>query len=160
MSHKGHDDSKCGVNYHPCRTLSYTLEKRAKDDDVIQINGQDGTPYPIKKQHLVLRNITLICTGSWARIAGEFSVVGGYLFADVSRGLNILQEQVSIKLVNLKLIRIGIIKLKNTLTTLNIHVVNCTVSKLSKSPIVDSSTAKTTVIFKNNIIRHVSRGCK
>ena len=158
MSHKGHDDIKCGVNHHPCHTLSYTLEQRAKDDDVIQINGEDGTPYPIKRQNLVLRNITLIGTGSRARITGEFSVVDSYLFADVSRGLNTSPEQVSINLVNLKLIRIGIIKLKNTLTTLNIHVVNCTVLKLSKSPIVDSSTAKTTVILRNNIIRHVSKG--
>ena len=157
MSHKGHDDSECGVN-HPCRTLSYTLEQRAKDDDVIQINGRDGTPYPIKKQHQVLGNITLIGTGNRAKIAGEFSVVDSYLFADVSRGLNTSLEQVSINLVNLKLIRIGIIKLKNTSTTLNIHVVNCTVSKLSKSPIVDSSAGKTTVIIKNNIIRHVSKG--
>ena len=158
MSNKGHDDSECGVNHHPCHTLSYTLEQRAKDDDVIQINGQDSTPYPIKRQNLVLRNITLIGTGSRARITGEFSVVDSYLFADVSRGLNTSPEQVSINLVNLKLIRIGIIKLKNTLTTLNIHVVNCTVLKLSKSPIVDSSTAKTTVILRNNIIRHVSKG--
>ena len=158
MSHKEHDDGDCGVNHHPCHTLSYTLEQRAKDDDVIQINGQDGTPYSIKTQNLVLRNITLIGIGSRARIAEEFSVVGSYLFADVSRGLNTSPEQVNIKLVNLKLIRIGIIKLKNTLKTLNVHVVNCTVSKLSKSPIVDSSAAKTTVIFKNNIIRHVSKG--
>ena len=62
------------------------------------------------------------------------------------------QEQVSINLVNLKLIRIGIIKLKNTLTTLNVQVFNCTVSKLSKTPIVDSSAAKTTVILKKSII--------
>ena len=156
MSHTGHDDSECGVNHQPCHTLSYTLEQRAKDDDVIQINGQDGTP--IKTQNLVLRNITLIGTGSRARIAGEFSVVDSYLFADVSRCLNTSPEQVSMKLVNLKLIRIGIIKLINTLKTLNIHVVNCTVSKLSKSAIVDSSAAKTTVILKNNIIRHVSKG--
>ena len=158
MSHKGHDDRECGVNYHPCHTLSYTLQQRAKDDDVIQINGQDGTPYPIKKQHQVLRNITLIGTGSRAMIAGEFSVVDSYLFADASRGLNTSPEQVIINLVNLRLIRIGIIKLKNTLTTLNIQVVNCTVSKLKKSPIVDSSAAQTTVILKNTIIRHVSRG--
>ena len=158
VSHKGHDDSKCGVNHHPCHTLSYTLEQRAKDDDVIQINGQDGTPYPMKKQHLVFRNITLIGTEGWARIAGEFSVVGSYLFADVARGLNTSPEQVSINLMNLKLIRIGIIKLKNTLTTLNVQLVNCTVSKLSKSPIVDSSAAKTTVILKGSIIRHVSKG--
>ena len=158
MSHKGHDNSKCGVNRHPCHTLSYTLEQRAKDDDVIQINGQDGTPYPMKKQHLVLRNITLIGTEGRAGIAGEFSVVGSYLFADVARGLNTSPEQVSINLVNLKLIRIGIIKLKNTLATLNIQVVNCTVSKLSIAPIVDSSAAKTTVILKKSIIRHVSKG--
>ena len=158
MSHKGHDDSECGVNHHPCHTLSYTLEQRAKDDDVIQINGQDGTRYPIKRQNLVLRNITLIGTGSRARIAGEFSVLDSYLFADVSRGSNTSPEQVSINLVNLKLIRIGIIKLKNTLKTLKIHVVNCTVLKLLKSYIVDSSAAKTTVILKNNIIRHVSKG--
>ena len=158
MSHKGHDNSKCGVNHHPCHTLSYTLEQRANDDDVIEINGQDGTLYPMKKQHLVHRNITLIGTEGRARIAGEFSVVGSYLFADVARGLNTSPEQVIINLVNLNLIRIGIIKLKNTLTTLNIQVVNCTVSKLSKSPIVDSSAAKTTVIFKKSIIRHVSKG--
>ena len=158
MSHKGHDDNKCGVSHHPCRTLSYTLEQRAKDDDVIQINGQDGTPYPMKKQHPVLRNITLIGTEGKARIAGEFSVVGSYLFADVARGLNKSQEQVSINLVNLKLIRIGIIKLKNTLTTLKVQVVNCTVLKLSKSSIVDSSAAKTTVILQKSIIRQVSKG--
>ena len=158
MSHKGHDDSKCGVNHHPCRTLSYTLEQRAKDDDVIQINGQDGTPYPMKKQHLVLRNITLIGIEGKARIAGGFSVIGSYLFADVARSLNTPPEQVSINLVNLKLTKIGIIKLKNTLTSLNIQVVDCTVSKMSKSSIVDSSAAKTTVIFKKSIIRHVSKG--
>ena len=160
MSHKGHDDRKCGNNRHPCRTLSYTLEQRAKDDDVIQINGQDDTPYPMKKQHPVLRNITLTGTEGKARIAGEFSFVGGYLFADVPRGLNTSPEQVSINLVNLKLIGIGIIKLKNTLTTLNVEFVNCTVSKLSKSYVVDSSAAKTTVILKKSIIRNVSKGLK
>ena len=158
MSHKGHDNSKCGVNHHPCHTLSYTLEQRAKDDDVIQINGQDGTPYQMKNQHLVLRNITLIGTEGRARIAGEFPVVASYLFADVARGLNTSPEQVSINLVNLKLIRIGIIKLKHTLTTLNVQVVDCTFSKLSKSSIVDSSAAKTSVIFKKSIIIHVSKG--
>ena len=158
MSHKGHDDSKCGVNHHPCHTLSYTLEQRAKDDDVIQINGQDGTPYPMKKEHLVLRNITLIGIEGRARIAGEFSVAGSYLFADAARGLNTSPEQVSINLVNLKLTRIGIVKLKNTLTTLNVQVVDCTVSKMPKSPIVDSSAAKITVIFEKSIIRHVSKG--
>ena len=158
MSHKGHDDSKCGVNHRPCRTLSYTLEKRAKDDDVIQINGQDGVPYPIKKQHPVFSNITLIGIEGSARIAGEFPVAGSYLFADVVRGSHKSLEQVSINLVNLKLIRIGIIKLKYTLVTLNVQVLSCTVSKLSKSSIVDSSAAKTTVIFKKSIIRQVSKG--
>ena len=148
MSHKGHNNNKCGVNRHPCRTISYTLEQRAKDDDVIQINGQDGTPYLMKKQHPVLRNITLIGT----------EVVDSYLFADVARGLNTSPEQVSINLLNLELIRILIIKLKNSLTTLNVQVVNCTVSKLSKSPVVDSSAAKTTVIFEKSIIHHVSKG--
>ena len=158
MSHSGYDDSKCGFNHHPCHTLSYTLEKRAKDDDVIEINGQNGIPYLMKKQHLVPANITLIGTDGRAKILGEFSVVGSYLFADVTRGLYTSQEQVSINLVNLKLIRIGIIKLKNTLTTLNVQVFNCTVSKLSKTPIVDSSAAKTTVILKKSIISQVSKG--
>ena len=106
----------------------------------------------------MFRNITLIGTEGRARIAGEFSVVGGYLFADIARGLYTPPEQVNINLVNLELIRIGIIKLKNTLTTLNVQVVNCTVSKLSKSHIVDSSAAKTTVILKKSIIRHISKG--
>ena len=158
MSHKGHDNSNCGVNLHPCHTLSYTLEQRAKDGDVIQINGQDGIPYPMKTQHRVLRNITLIGTEGRASIAGEFSGVCSYLFADIARGLNMSPEQVSINLVNLRLIKIGITKLKTTLTTLNVQVVNCTVLKLSKSPIVDSSAAKTTVIFKKSIIRQVSKG--
>ena len=158
MSHSGYDDSKCGFNHHPCHTLSYTLDKRAKADDVIQINGQNGFPYLMKKQHLVPANITLIGTDGRAKIVGEFSVVGSYLFADVARGLYTSQEQVSINLVNLKLIRIGIIKLKNTLTTLNVHVFNCTVSKLSKTPIVDSSALKTIVILKESIISQVSKG--
>ena len=158
MSHSGYDDSKCGFNHHPCLTLSYTLDKRAKADDVIQINGQNGIPYLMKKQHLVPANITLIGTDGRAKIVGEFSVFGSYLFADVARGLYQSQKQVSINLMNLKLIRIGIIKLKNTLTTLNVQVFNCTVSKLSKTPIVDSSAAKTTVIFKKSIISQVSKG--
>ena len=158
MSHSGYDDSKCGFNHYPCHTLSYILEKRAKADDVIQINGQNGIPYLIKKQHLVPVNITLIGTDGRAKIVGEFSVVGSYLFADIARGLYTSQEQVSINLVNLKLLRIGIIKLKNTLTTLNVQVFNCTVSKLSKTPIVDSSAAKTTVILKRSIISQVSKG--
>ena len=158
MSHSGYDDSKCGFNHHPCHTLSYTLDKRAKADDVIQINGQNGIPYQMKKQHLVPANITLIGTDGRAKIIGEFSVVGSYLFADVARGLYTSQEQVSINLANLKLIRIRIIKLKNTLTTLNVQVFNCTVSKLSKTPIVDSSAAKTTVILKKSIISQVSKG--
>ena len=158
MSHSGNDDSKCGFNHHPCQTLSYTLDKRSKADDVIQINGQNGIPYLMKKQHLVPVNITLIGTDGRAKIVGEFSLVGSYLFADVARGFYTSQEQVSINLVNLKLIRIGIIKLKNTLTTLNVQVFNCTVSKLSKTPLVDSSAVKTTVIFKNSIISQVSKG--
>ena len=158
MSHSGYDDSKCGFNHHPCHTLSYTLDKRAKADDVIQINGKNGIPYLMKKQHLVPANITLIGTGGRAKIVGEFSVVGSYLFAYVTRGLYKSQEQVNINLVNLKLIRIGIIKLKNTLTTLNVQVFNCKVSKLSKTPIVDSSAAKTTVILKKSIISQVSKG--
>ena len=158
MSHSGYDDSKCGFNHHPCHTLSYTLDKRAKADDVIQINGQNGIPYLMKKQHLVPANITLIGTDGRAKIVAAFSVVGSYLFADVARGLYTSQEQVIINLMNLKLIRIGIIKLKNTLTTLNVQVFNCTVSKLSKTPIVDSSAAKTTVIFEKSIISQVSKG--
>ena len=160
MSHNGYDDSKCGFNHHPCHTLSYTLDKRAKADDVIQINGQDGIPYLMKKQHTVLANITLIGTEGRAKIVGKFQVVGSYLFADVARGLYTSQQQVSINLVNLKLIRIGIIKLKNTLTTLNLQVFNCTVSKLSKIPIVDSSAVKTTVILKKSIISKVSKGLR
>ena len=158
VSHEGKDDKNCGVNHHPCRTLSYTLEQRATDYDVIQINGQNCTPYSIKKEHLVLGNITLIGTGGRARIAGEFSNFSGYLFANISRGLITSPKQVSINLVNLKLIRIGILKLKNKITTLNVQVVNCTVSKLPKSPIVASSAAKTTVIFQKSIIRHVPIG--
>ena len=158
VSHSGYDDSKCGFNHHPCHTLSYTLDKRAKADDIIQINGQNGIPYLMKKQHLVPANITLKGTDGRAKIVGEFSFVGSYLFSDVARGLYTSQEQVSINLVNLKLIRIGIIKLKNTLTTLNVQVFNCTVSKLSRTPIVDSSAAKTTVILKNSIISQVSKG--
>ena len=158
MSHSGYDDSKCGFNHHPCHTLSYTLDKRAKTDDVIKINGQNGIPYLMKKQHLVPANITLIGTDGRAKIVGEFSVFGSYLFADATRGFYTSQEQVNINLVNLKLIRIGIIKLKNTLTTLNVQVFNCKVSKLSKTTIVDSSAAKTTVILKKSIISHVSKG--
>ena len=158
VSHSGYDDSKCGFNHHPCHTLSYTLDKRAKADDVIQINGQNGIPYLMKKQHLVPANITLTGTDGRAKVVGEFSFVGSYLFSDVARRLYTSQEQVSINLVNLKLIRIGIIKLKNTLTTLNVQVFNCTVSKLSRTPIVDSSAAKTTVILKNSIISQVSKG--
>ena len=158
MSHSGYDDSKCGFNHHPCHTLSYTLDKRAKTDDVIKINGQNDIPYLMKKQHLVPANITLIGTDGRAKIVGAFSVFGSYLFADVTRGLYTSQEQVNINLVNLKLIRIGIIKLKNTITTLNVQLFNCKVSKLSKTPIVDSSAAKTTVILKKSIISHVSKG--
>ena len=158
MSHNGYDDSKCGFNHHPCRTLSYTLDKRAKADDVIQINGQNGIPYLMKRQHLVPANITLIGTKGRAKIVGEFSVVGRYLFADVARGLYTSQKQVSINLVNLKLIRIGVIKLKNTLKTLNVQVLNCIVSKLSKTFIVDSSAVKTTVILQKSIISQVSKG--
>ena len=158
MSHSGYDDSKCGFNHHPCHTLSYTLDKRAKADDVIQIYAQNGIPYLMKKQHLVPANITLIGTDGRAKIVGEFSVVDSYLFADVARGLYTSQEQVSINLVNIRLIRIGIIKLKNTLTTLNVQVFNCTVSKLSKTPIVNSSAAKTTVILNKSIISQVSKG--
>ena len=158
MSHNGYDDSKCGFNHHPCHTLSYTLDKRAKAGDVIQINGQNGIPYLMKRQHLVPANITLIGTKGRAKIVGEFSVVGRYLFADVARGLYTSQKQVSINLVNLKLIRIGVIKLKNTLKTLNVQVLNCIVSKLSKTPIVDSSAVKTTVILQKSIISQVSKG--
>ena len=158
MSHNGYDDSKCGFNHHPCHTLSYTLDKRAKADDVIQINGQNGVPYLIKRQHLVPANITLIGTKGRAKIVGEFSVVSRYLFADVARGLYTTQKQVSINLVNLKLIRIGVIKLKNTLKTLNVQVLNCIVSKLSKTPIVDSSAVKTTVVLQKSIISQVSKG--
>ena len=158
MSHNGYDDSKCGFNHHPCHTLSYTLDKRAKADDVIQINGQNGIPYLMKRQHLVPANITLIGTKGRAIIVGEFSVVGRYLFADVARGLYTSQKQVSINLVNLKLIRIGVIKLKNTLKTLNVQVLNCIVSKLSKTPIVDSSAVKTAVLLQKSIISQVSKG--
>ena len=158
MSHNGYDDSKCGFNHHPCHTLSYTLDKRAKADDVIQINGQNGIPYLMKRQHLVPANITLIGTKGRAKIVGEFSVVGRYLFADVARGLYTSQRQVSINLVNLKLIRIGVIKLKNTLKTLNVQVLNCIVSKLSKTPIVDSSAVKTAVLLQKSIISQVSKG--
>ena len=158
MSHSGYDDNKCGFDHHPCHTLSYTLDKRAKADDVIQINGKNGIPYLMKKQHLLPANITLIGTDGRAKIVGEFSVIGSYLFADVRKGLYTSQEQVNINLVNLRLIRIGIIKLKNTLKTLNVQVFNCKVSKLSKTPIVDSSAAKTTVILKKSIISQVSKG--
>ena len=158
MSHNGYDDSKCGFNHHPCHTLSYTLDKRAKADDVIQINGQNGIPYLMKRQHLVPANITLIGTKGRAKIVGEFSVVGRYLFADVARGLYTSQKQVSINLVNLKLIRIGVIKLKNTLKTLNVQVLNCIVSKLSKTPIVVSSAVKTAVLLQKSIISQVSKG--
>ena len=158
MSHNGYDDSKCGFNHHPCHTLSYTLDKRAKADDVIQINGQNGIPYLMKRQHLVPANITLIGTKGRAKIVGEFSVVGRYLFADVARSLYTSQKQVSINLVNLKLIRIGVINLKNTLKTLNVQVLNCIVSKLSKTPIVDSSAVRTTVILQKSIISQVSKG--
>ena len=158
MSHNGYDDSKCGFNHHPCHTLSYTLDKRAKADDVIQINGQNGIPYLMKRQHLVPANITLIGTEGRAKIVGEFSVAGRYLFTDVVGGLYTSQEQVSINLVNLKLIRIGVIKLKNTLKTLNVQVLKCIVSKLSKTPIVDSSAVKTTVILQKSIISQVSKG--
>ena len=158
MSHSGYDDSKCGFNHHPCHTISYTLDKRAKAHDVIQINGKDGIPYLMKKQHMVLANITLIGTEGTASIVGDFSVVDSCLFADVARGLCTSQYQVSINLVNLKLIKIGIIKLKNTLTNLNVQVFNCTVSKLSKSPVVDSSAAKTTIIIKKSTFSQVSKG--
>ena len=158
MSHSGYDDRKCGFNHHPCHTLSYTLDRIAKAHDVIQINGKDGIPYVMKKQHLVLTNITLMGTEGRAMIVGEFSVVGSCLFADAARGLSTSRYQVSINLVNLKLIRIGIIKLRNTLTTLNVQVFNCTVSKLSKSSIVDSSAKKTIVILKKSSFSQVSKG--
>ena len=112
----------------------------------------------MKKQHLRLMNITLIGIQGRARIYGQIPIVDNYLFDDVTRGLYTSPVQVSLNLLNVRLIRIGIIKLKNTLTTLNVRVVNCTVSKLSKSPIVDSSAAKTTVIFKKSIVRQVSKG--
>ena len=158
MSQKGHDDSKCGVNHHPCHTLSYTLNERAKDNDIIQINSEYSFSFPVRKQHLRLRNITLIGIQGRARIHGQVPVVDSYLFDDATRGLYTSPVQVSINLLNLRLMRIGIIKLKNTSTTLNVKVVNCTVSKLSKSPIVDSSAAKTTVILKRSIVRQVSKG--
>ena len=46
------------------------------------------------------------------------------------------------------------------MTTLNVQVVNCTVSKFSTSPNVDSSAAKTTVILKKTIVRKVSKGLR
>ena len=158
MSQKGHDDSKCGVNHHPCHTLSYTLKERAKDNDIIQINSEHSFSFPMKKQYLRLRNITLKGIQGRASIHGQIPVVDSYLFDDVTRGLYTSPVQVSINLLNLRLIRIGIIKLKNTSTTLNVKVLNCTVLKLSNSPIVDSSAAKTTVILKKSIVRQVSKG--
>ena len=112
----------------------------------------------MKKQHLRLRNITLIGIQGRARIHGQIPFVDSYLFDDVTRGLYTSPVQISINLLNLRLTRIGIIKLKNTSTSLNVKIVNCTVSKLSKSPIVDSSSEKTTVILKKSIVHQVSKG--
>ena len=112
----------------------------------------------MKKQHLRLRNITLIGIQGRARIHGQIPFVDSYLFDDLTRGLYTSPVQISINLLNLRLTRIGIIKLKNTSISLNVKIVNCTVSKLSKSPIVDSSAEKTTVILKKSIVHQVSKG--
>ena len=102
VSHKGHDDSNCGVNHHPCHTLSYTLKERAKDNDIIQIiNGQYGFSFPMKKQHLRLTNFTLIGIQGRARIHGQIPIVDNYLFDDITRGLYTSPVQVSINLLNL-----------------------------------------------------------
>ena len=158
VSHNGKDDEKCGISYQHCRTLSHTLKAIAKDGDIIAINEPDNSqPFPMKMQRLVQTNITLIGITGKARIEGENPVVDNYLFNDKAGDSYTSRRQVTINIVNLELIRIGIIAVKNRALTLNLQLDNCTVSNLSSSSIVDSSAARTTVVIKTSTIDHVLR---
>ena len=75
VSHNGSDDNHCGVDF-PCRTIIYTLSKRARSNDIIQIDNQDmeiSQPYVIDVSSPFLENIKLTGINGRPTVRGENS---------------------------------------------------------------------------------------
>ena len=161
ISHDGSDIYDCGTDV-PCRTISYTLWNRAKNNDVIEIySSKAQQPFIVKAPLPLLENITLIGTNGQPSITGKGPFVERHLFSDEVKGSQSTEKHATLE--NICLINIGFVKVKKPSVHLVIHINNCMISgskhshKLSM-PVIDSSAMSTTVLIKNSLLYNLSKG--
>ena len=166
ISHNGFDDDNCGANHQPCRTLLYIISKRANSDDIIKletIRSDIRKPYLVDMPLPLLKNITLIGIGP-ATIKAENLTTDSHLFNDAVKGSHTVAKQVTnitVRMINVRLMRTGIVRVTNPLIMLFIEITNCTVSQLiydSTSSIINSSATRTFVLIKDSIFYNIWRG--
>ena len=153
VSHKGFDFKQCGIDI-PCHTILYTLSERASSNDVIKIDNQDleiPHTYIINASSPLFENITLTGINGLPKIRGKNFIFDMHLFHDDVKRTHRNLTHITIRIENIWLTKTGIVRVNNAPSTLNVQIINSTVSELMKrntASIIDSK-AKRTIIMIN-----------
>ena len=142
----------------------YTLSKRARNNDVIQIDNQNmeiSKPYIIDSSSPILEKIILTGINGRPTIRGENSTGDNYLLDDKVTETQENLAHISVHVENICFTNIGIVRVKKASSNLIIRICNSTVSELMGSnttSIIDSSALRTMVLVKNSLLRNIMRG--
>ena len=163
VSHNGSDVSQCGVEF-PCRTIIYTLSKRARSNDIIQIDNQDMEifqPYVIDVSSPTLENIRLTGINGRPTVTVNNFISDTYLFDDEVKETQINLSHIAIRIENICFTNIGIVRVKKASSNLMVHIINSTVSQLmydNTASIISSSATMTMVLVQNSLLRNIMKG--
>ena len=163
VSHNGFDVNQCGVDF-PCQTIIYTLSKRARSNDIIQIDNQDmevSQPYVIDVSSPFLENIKLTGINGRPVVTAKNPMSGTYLFEDKVKETQGNLSNIAIRVENICFTSIGIVRVKKTSSNLMVHIINSTVSQLmynNTASIIDSSAIMTMVLIQNSLLRNIMKG--
>ena len=126
VSQNGKDFSHCG-QYAPCQTIGFVLSHRARDDDIIKIQGNRLSRYPepfiINKSYPLLKNITLLGLNGSPKISAKISASTSTFLFQAAYPQSV--KDITLKVQNLIFQGIGILHLTNLYTESNILLKNC-----------------------------------
>ena len=142
----------------------YTLSERASSNDVIKIDNQNlEIPHTciINASSPLFENITLTGINGRPKIRGKNLTFDIHLFhEDVKRTQRNLTH-ITIRVEDIWLTKTGIVRVYNTSSTLNVQIINSTVSELmhrNTVSVIDSKAKRTIIMINNSLLNNIKRG--
>ena len=125
INSEGTDFLNCGYNV-PCRTIEYTIEHRARINDILKIDNQfskEGKAFTVGKTFSFSQNLTIIGINGRPVVSSEYSLV---LF-DNEQSTKL--STITLTVINIWFKRVSLSSLRKMPDVTSIKVVNCLVSQ-------------------------------